>query len=807
MHTRPAHSVRWPTAVIFAVLLALPLGFLVASPAVATGITVVTVTSAADPGTGGCTASECTLREAIAKANASFGAQTIRFAVGSGALTISPSTGLPALTDRVTLDGTSQPGYAGTPLVTLDGSGSSGSTGLWAKSGRTEVRGLAISEFSQQQLLLTGSSGVIRDNELSGGGTAVVRINASSQQNQVTGNSIGGGQVGVLVDAGSSRNLISGNSIAGNAGLGIDLGGNGVDVTGPPVLTDVARGPDGVTVFGSFEAAIGKQRIDVYANAACDPSGYGEGEFPVGSFEVVVGEPGGVSFSHTFGAESNVPPTDLHTFTATITRNLDANGQGETSEFSGCQTDYDPPPSPVGVAAGAGDGDAEVSWIAPDTGGGLPLDHYTVHSLPDTASTPVEVPAGTLTVVVPGLTNGTDYTFTVTATNTAGKTSAPSAPSESITPLSDAAAPEAASAVVSAGQTLTTGSDATTADPTNTSVDTPNGGIVSIGEGAMTGTPPAGVTYLGQQIDVTAPDASTANPMRFTFVVDCSELPADISSCSGAGSPLAALQDFGGTGGTTVNVDVTDTAFVPAAVSVAPGTSVRWQFVGTKAHSVVDSSRLGKSAAPLFSSGTRSPGSSYTYRFASAGHYPYASTVWGDQMKGSIDVPVTLSATTADTDTPVTVTWSSASAPIGYRFDVQYRHQAPGQIGYGLWKGWRTNTTAASSNFTGADAKGAGSYQFRARLENVSTGKVSGWSAPTELTVQPAGPSRLATIAIFHETVGGNVQVPDCTGPEGVAQPSPSCTWSETILANGDLQVVVFTTENGRWRPSRVATF
>ena len=60
---------------------------------------------------------------------------------------------------------------------------------------------------------------------------------------------------------------------------------------------------------------------------------------------------------------------------------------------------------------------------------------------------------------------------------------------------------------------------------------------------------------------------------------------------------------------------------------------------------------------------------------------------------------------------------------------------------------------------------------------------------------------------IFHETVGGNVQVPDCTGPEGVAQPSPSCTWSETILANGDLQVVVFTTENGRWRPSRVATF
>ncbi len=55
---------------------------------------------------------------------------------------------------------------------------------------------------------------------------------------------------------------------------------------------------------------------------------------------------------------------------------------------------------------------------------------------------------------------------------------------------------------------------------------------------------------------------------------------------------------------------------------------------------------------------------------------------------------------------------------------------------------------------------------------------------------------------MFHETEVGNVEVLDCTGPDGVAQPGPACIWSETILAGGDLQIVVYTSHNGRWRGS-----
>jgi hypothetical protein len=82
----------------------------------------------------------------------------------------------------------------------------------------------------------------------------------------------------------------------------------------------------------------------------------------------------------------------------------------------------------VGVAT-AGDTQASVAFTAPASTGGASITGYTVTSNPGGitgtgASSPI---------VVTGLTNGTAYTFTVTATNSAGTGSA-SAASNSITP-------------------------------------------------------------------------------------------------------------------------------------------------------------------------------------------------------------------------------------------------------------------------------------------------------------------------------------------------------------------------------------
>src|SRR5215472_10670399 len=81
-----------------------------------------TVNSNADTDDGVCNAANCTLREAIKAANATPGTDTIRFSIGAGAKTIQPTSALPTILEPVTIDGTTQPGFSGTPIIEIDGS-------------------------------------------------------------------------------------------------------------------------------------------------------------------------------------------------------------------------------------------------------------------------------------------------------------------------------------------------------------------------------------------------------------------------------------------------------------------------------------------------------------------------------------------------------------------------------------------------------------------------------------------------------------------------------------------------------------
>ena len=93
------------------------------------------------------------------------------------------------------------------------------------------------------------------------------------------------------------------------------------------------------------------------------------------------------------------------------------------------------PGAPTGVGAGAGNGSATVSWTAP-SGGGSPITGYTVTPyIAGVAQAPTTVsgsPPATSTTIT-GLTNGTTYTFTVSATNAIG-TGPASAQSNAVTP-------------------------------------------------------------------------------------------------------------------------------------------------------------------------------------------------------------------------------------------------------------------------------------------------------------------------------------------------------------------------------------
>jgi hypothetical protein len=77
------------------------------------------------------------------------------------------------------------------------------------------------------------------------------------------------------------------------------------------------------------------------------------------------------------------------------------------------------------VSVTAGDGQVTVSWSAPASDGGSAITGYTVTASP--GGTTCAWTSGPLSCVVTGLTNGTGYTFTVTAMNAAGTSAASTA--------------------------------------------------------------------------------------------------------------------------------------------------------------------------------------------------------------------------------------------------------------------------------------------------------------------------------------------------------------------------------------------
>jgi parallel beta-helix repeat protein len=187
------------------------------------------VTTTSDSGLG-------SLRSAIGLANADTG-DTIVFRIpGAGPVVISPASALPAVVKQVVVDGTTQQGYAGSPLVQIAGnagdgdglvlgSGSNGSTveglDISAFTAGAGIRVLSTNDLITQNYLGTNPAGtaaapngygisVLAGHGTIGGATA-------GSGNLISGNLLGGIQV---VGSAASGAVIQGNTIGGMLGLG-----------------------------------------------------------------------------------------------------------------------------------------------------------------------------------------------------------------------------------------------------------------------------------------------------------------------------------------------------------------------------------------------------------------------------------------------------------------------------------------------------------------------------------------------------------------------------------------------------------
>ncbi len=240
-----------------------------------------------------------------------------------------------------------------------------------------------------------GGTGANEGNVISGNQSDAVRVSLSTatlQGNRIGvssgGGALGNGGFGVFVDSGlaavggttagagniianngdtgvqvrvgsagvhnASEAAILGNSITANAQLGInnsasdlvtpndpgdgDSGPN--DLQNFPVITAAALASGNLTVSGTLNStASATFRVEIFSNAACDASGFGEGETFLGAVDVTTDGSGNGAFGPTVLAI----PAGQPVITATAT-----NPANHTSELSSCVVAAGgPPPLPT----------------------------------------------------------------------------------------------------------------------------------------------------------------------------------------------------------------------------------------------------------------------------------------------------------------------------------------------------------------------------------------------------------------------------------------------------------------------------
>ncbi|HWY75872.1 MAG TPA: immunoglobulin domain-containing protein [Verrucomicrobiae bacterium] len=293
------------------------------------------VTTTNDSGTG-------SFRQAILNANSDSGTDVIAFNLpGAGPFTIVVQSALPTLTNPVAIDGATQPGYAGTPIVELNGaSAGTNANGLYLTGGNSLVRGLLINQFAGFGIGLDGPGGnVIQGNYIGvdfsgtlnqGNAGAGVYIGTAS------GNTIGGaagqgnliafnGGAGVSIGSGSN-NLIRANSILMNADPAIDLGGAGNHFQAAPTLTSITASGSATVILGHLISAPNSTfQIDFYSSPIAGANGGGESQTYLGSTNINTDATGKASFSSTFAIA--IPAGSYMSATATDPSN-------NTSPFS-----------------------------------------------------------------------------------------------------------------------------------------------------------------------------------------------------------------------------------------------------------------------------------------------------------------------------------------------------------------------------------------------------------------------------------------------------------------------------------------
>jgi hypothetical protein len=200
---------------------------------------IFTVISTADINVPG------TLRNAIESANLLPGVDDIVFDIANGPQTITLDSPLPIFTEAIRLNATTQPGFAGAPLISIVGSNLAAGDGIVVgnNAGGSTIRGLNLRSFPGNGIAVFSDSNTIETNFIgtnaagdaaAGNGLNGIFLNNASNnfiggQNPNDRNVISGNAGnGIAIVGSSSFNIVIGNRIGTNA-AGATAVGNAAD--------------------------------------------------------------------------------------------------------------------------------------------------------------------------------------------------------------------------------------------------------------------------------------------------------------------------------------------------------------------------------------------------------------------------------------------------------------------------------------------------------------------------------------------------------------------------------------------------
>ena len=383
------------------------------------------------------------------------------------------------------------------------------------------------------------------------------------------------------------------------------------------------------------------------------------------------------------------------------------------------QTTTTVPGAPTTVVATAGNAQASISWTAPGSDGGSPITSYTVTS--STGGHTCTATAPTTTCDITGLTNGTSYFFTVTASNVNG-VSPESLASNIITPANVPGAPTGVSGTAGNAQVVVSW---TAPASTGGSAITSYTVTSSVGGHTCTATAPA----------TTCTVTGLTNGIAYTFSVTASNAsgtgPSSTPSSSVAPSTVPGAPT--GVSGTAGNAQVVVSWTAPASTG---GSAISSYTVSSSAAGYTCTATAPATTCTVTGL-TNGTAYTFTVRASNATGAGSASTASSAVTPSTVpSAPTGVSGTSGNGQ--VTVTWTAASAN-GATVTSYTATSNAGQSCTALVPA----TSCTISGLTNGTA-----YTFTVKATNVNgQGPASAVSSPVTPSTVPDAPTAVAGTA------------------------------------------------------------